>query len=446
MKKGTVLIVESNDVASRKVKTSLLANGYELIESRDRAGVYQSIQTRKPDLVIVAFRQNDAGEEFELTNQIRRMDRRLPIIWTTPNSSSELILTALRSGVKDYLKEPFSTDELIESIHRCLHGSLSRQAPPAELQPLTLVEQRKMLGEGVAMRETKGLIARVAATDSNVLITGETGTGKELAAELIHMNSSRRRKPMISINCAAIPDNLLESELFGYERGAFTGANSTNEGKLKFAEGGTVFFDEIGDMSTYAQAKILRAIESREVHRLGGKRSISLNIRVIAATNQDLEAKVADGTFRKDLYYRLSVARIHLPPLRKRKEDVLALLEHYVRELNVTFRRDVEGFTQEALEYLLCYDWPGNIRELKNLLEAIFINSSSRRISLQDFPEQFRSKFQNGASEFLSERDCLISTLFATNWNKSLAAQRLKLSRMTLYRKIAKYRLTPGPG
>ena len=447
MKKVTVLIVERDGTSSRKVRTSLLAHGYELIESRDRAGVYQSIQTRKPDLVIVAFRQNEGGEEFELTNQIRKLDRRLPIIWTTTNQanpSNDLILTALRSGVKDYLNEPFSTDELIQSIHRCLYSCLSRKAPATQSQPNSLIEERRMLGDGVAMRQTKSLIARVAATDSNALITGETGTGKELVAELIHMNSTRRRKPMISINCAAIPDSLLESELFGYERGAFTGADSASEGKLRLAEGGTVFFDEIGDMSTYSQAKILRAIESREVHRLGGKKSISLNIRVIAATNQDLEAKVADGTFRKDLYYRLSVARIHLPPLRNRKEDIPVLLEHYVRELNVTFRRDVEGFTEEALEYLLRYDWPGNIRELRNVLEAIFINTSSRRISFQDFPEQFQNKFQGAGNKTPSELDSLLSALFAANWNKSLAAQKLKWSRMTLYRKMAKYRLAPN--
>jgi DNA-binding NtrC family response regulator len=441
MKKATVLFIERNDVASRKVRTSLLDRGYELIESRDRAGAYQSIQARKPDVVIVAVPQNSAAEEFELTNQIRRLDRRLPIIWTTSNNASDLILTALRSGVKDYLKEPFSTDELIDSIHRCLHGCLSRKAPIAESELSHLVEERRMIGNSAAMRETRDLVAKIAVTESNALITGETGTGKELVADLIHLNSSRRRNPMVSINCAAIPDSLLESELFGYERGAFTGADSANEGKLKLADGGTVFFDEIGDMSTYAQAKILRVIESREVTRLGGKRSISLNIRVIAATNQDLEAKVADGTFRKDLYYRLSVARIHLPPLRKRKEDVPALLEHYVGELNTTFRRNVEGFTDDALQHLLRYDWPGNIRELKNLLEATFIYTSSRRLSLRDFPEQFRNKFQNGGSGSPSELDRVISALFAANWNKSLAAQNLKWSRMTLYRKIAKYRL-----
>jgi DNA-binding NtrC family response regulator len=439
MKKAAVVVLGRDDVAIRRVRTSLRTRGYQVIESRDKNGLPQTVQTEKPDLVIILLPQNAAGEELEWTNQIRTLDRRLPVIWTAPNHTGELLLTALRSGVKDYLREPFSTEELIVSIDRCLHGCLSRQA--TESQPSDSVERRTMIGDGAAMRETRGLIARVAATDSNALITGETGTGKELVAELIHMKSSRCRKPMISINCSAIPESLLESELFGYERGAFTGADFANAGKLKLAEGGTVFFDEIGDMSTYAQAKILRAIESREIHRLGGRRSISLNIRVIAATNQDLEAKVEEGSFRKDLYYRLSVARIHLPPLRQRKEDIPALLDYYVRGLNVTFRRDVEGFTEEALQYLLGYDWPGNIRELKNLLEETFINASPRQISLHDFPQQFRNKFQNGGSENSSELDCLISALVSVNWNKSLAAQKLKWSRMTLYRKMAKYRL-----
>src|SRR5262245_6905818 len=441
MKKAAVVVLARDDVAIRRVRTSLLARGYQVIESRDKNGLYQTVQTGKSDVVIVLFPQNAAGDELEWTKQIRTLDLRLLIIWTAPNHTGELLLTALRSGVKDYLREPFSTEELIASIDRCLHGCLSRQAAISESRPSDLAEERGMIGDGAAMRETRSLIARVAATDSNVLITGETGTGKELVAELIHMKSSRRRKPMISINCAAIPDGLLESELFGYERGAFTGADFAHEGKLKLTEGGTVFFDEIGDMSIYAQAKILRAIEGREIHRLGGRRSISLDIRVIAATNQDLEAKVAESSFRKDLYYRMSVARIHLPPLRKRKEDIPALLDYYVRKLNVTFRRDVEGFTEEALQYLLGYDWPGNIRELRNLLEAIFINTAPRQISSQDFPHQFRSKFHNGGSEAPSELDCLVSALVAVNWNKSLAAQKLKWSRMTLYRRMAKYRL-----
>jgi transcriptional regulator with PAS, ATPase and Fis domain len=284
-------------------------------------------------------------------------------------------------------------------------------------------------------------LLKVAPTQSTVLITGETGTGKELAAELIHRNSSRHKKPFVCINCAALPENLVESELFGYERGAFTGAIASKQGKFEQAEGGTVFLDEIGDMSPYAQAKILRAIEIKEVYRLGGKGSISLNVRVIAATNQDIERLVAQEKFRKDLYYRFNVAMVHLPPLRDRKEDIPPLLGHYIRELNQRFGREVEGFTQEAMESLLHYDWPGNIRELKNLLEATFINLPSRKIAFMDLPKQFQRRLQETEGLPKSERDQVLSALFATKWNKSKAAQKLHWSRMTLYRKMAKYHI-----
>jgi DNA-binding NtrC family response regulator len=444
MKKATILIADNDGSANRRVKTFLLEQGYDLIESRGKTGVLRLIQNRKPDLVIVGF--NDGmGNGFELADQIRKLDRRLPMIWTMPNSTEELILSAFRAGVRDYLKQPFSIDELTASIQRCLHDDPVRSTSPLEPAVPGFIEARRLVGESTAMRQIKDLIAKVARTDSNVLITGETGTGKELVADLIHLNSRRRHNVMVSINCAAIPDTLLESELFGYERGAFTGANTANEGKLKLAEGGTVFFDEVGDMSPYAQSKILRAIESREVRRLGGRTNISLDIRVIAATNQDLDQKLADGTMRKDLYYRLSVARIHLPPLRDRKEDVPALLEHYLRELSCLFGREIEGFTEEAFEHLIRYDWPGNVRELKNLLEAIVITASARQISLPEFPEQFRGKFKDTERSHSTELDQLISALFATNWNKSLAAQKLGWSRMTLYRKIAKYRLELNP-
>lgn len=291
------------------------------------------------------------------------------------------------------------------------------------------------------MREIKAYIGKVALTNSIVLITGETGTGKELVAELIHNNSLRQEMPFVCLNCAAIPDGLLESELFGYEKGAFTGAYSNKDGMLKLADGGTVFFDEIGDMSPFAQAKVLRAIESKTVYRLGGMRNISLDVRVIAATNQDLDHSVAEGKFRKDLYFRLNVARIHIPPLRDRKEDIILLLDYYIQELNRQFGLNVEGFDEEALDYLLCYDWPGNVRELKNLLEAIFISLPSRRITLLDMPKPFRRHLKDTEGLPQNERDRLLAALFSTNWNKSKAAQKLHWSRMTLYRKMAKYQI-----
>jgi DNA-binding NtrC family response regulator len=299
-----------------------------------------------------------------------------------------------------------------------------------------------MIGNSTLMREIKSYILKVATTDCTVLITGETGTGKELAAEMIHQNSPRHNRPFVCINCVALPESLLESELFGYERGAFTGAYSSYTGKLNLADGGTVLFDEIGDMAPSAQAKILRVIEGKEVYRLGGRKGIFMDVRVIAATNQEPEQLVAEGKFREDLYYRLNVARVHLPPLRDRKEEIPPLLSHYLRELNQRYGREAIGFTEEALASLLHYDWPGNVRELKNLLEATFINLPSRNIAFADLPKVFQMKLKELQELPQDERDRMLSALFACNWNKSKAAQRLHWSRMTLYRKMAKFHIT----
>ena len=285
----------------------------------------------------------------------------------------------------------------------------------------------------------RSYVDRVARTDGNVLITGETGVGKELVAEMIHARSPRSGKPCVAINCAAIPDTLLESELFGFERGAFTGADRRREGTLKSADGGSVFFDEIGDMGLVTQAKILRAIEAREVRRLGGGSRVPIDVRVIAATNQSLERLVAEGRFRKDLYYRLNVARIDLPPLRERLDDLDLLLAHYIDCFNRKCGRHVEGFTPEALVPLRQYDWPGNVRELKNLVEAIFVDFDGRLITPFDLPEAFRNRLAAPADASASERERLVKALFVTRWNKSKAAEELNWSRMTLYRKLAKY-------
>ncbi len=291
------------------------------------------------------------------------------------------------------------------------------------------------------MREIAAYIARIASTDSTVLITGETGTGKELVAERIHCNSLRSLRPFISINCAALPESLVESELFGFDRGAFTGAVAAKKGKFEQAQGGTVFLDEIGDMSLYAQAKILRSIENKEVYPIGGNRAIPLDIRIIAATNQEPEELMAEGNFRQDLYYRLNIARIHLPPLRDRKEDIPRLVAYMINKLNQRFNRNIKGLTKEALACLLRFDWPGNIRELMNLLEASYINLPSDPIYHMDLPEPIHQRLQLTATDNDTERSRILSALLDTNWNKSTAARKLEWSRMTLYRKIAKYKI-----
>jgi transcriptional regulator with PAS, ATPase and Fis domain len=302
-----------------------------------------------------------------------------------------------------------------------------------------------MIGESAPMRQIKETIFRIAASDSTVLITGETGTGKEVAADLIHRAGPRRRQPFVCVDCAAFPDTLLESELFGYERGAFTGAVTSRPGKFELAGNGTVLLDEIGDMKPYAQAKILRAIETREIYRLGGTRRIPLGARFIAATNQDLEGLAENGDFRKDLYYRLNVTRVHMPTLRERKEDIPRLIQHCIPELNRRFGREVKGLTPRALSALFQYDWPGNVRELKNVLEAAFVNLPPRRIDFINLPPSLDTVLAKARDLPQSEKDRLWSALFATNWNKSKAAQKLHWSRMTLYRKMAKYHISSRP-
>jgi DNA-binding NtrC family response regulator len=344
------------------------------------------------------------------------------------------------------LKKPFSSEQLLTRVSDCTADKLVvTPSPNGKTRHDNLSGFERMVGESPAMQSVKPYISQVAATDSTVLITGESGTGKELVAELIHGNSPRKGRQLVCVNCAALPDSLLESELFGYERGAFTGATTSQRGKFELAESGTILLDEIGDMNFYAQAKILRAIESKEIFRLGGNKSIPLNVRIIAATNQDPECLIAEKRFRLDLYYRLNVARIHLPPLRDRKEDILYLLDHSIRDMNRRFGRSVEGFTEEALACLLSYDWPGNVRELKNLCEAIFINLPTKNISFLDLPPLYQKRLKEVAAFHQSERDKLLSALFATHWNVSKAARKLNWSRMTIYRKLEKYQLKKPP-
>lgn len=461
-KKAAVLIAERDESVRRRLKEALLRRGLAVIESSGETAILQSFPNRNIELIILGSLENGSWNGLELARQIRRSDRNLPIIFIATETSEELAIAALKAGINDYFKEPYSLEDLVASADRYLPDALSHRPDQGEKLPASdIIDGHRMIGESPAMREIRASIGKIAATDSNVLVTGETGTGKELVAELIHRNSPRANQPFVCINCAAIPDTLLESELFGYERGSFTGAYSSTKGKLKFGDGGTIFLDEIGDMSLYAQAKVLRVIESRQVQRLGGRDSVPLNVRFIAATNKDLEQSVAEKTFRKDLYYRLNVAGIHLPLLRDRKEDIPSLCTHYIGDLNRQFERQVEGFTEETLENLLGYDWPGNVRELKNLLETTVgnfrctqgrtatescgqcpeVSFRCRQISLLDLPAQFRRHLRHAEALPQDERHPLLSVLISTNWNISKAAQKLRWSRMTVYRKMAKYHL-----
>lgn len=441
MKASTILVVERNDTLRKKLKQVLLQDGYHSIESSNTTEALGIIQHRVIHLVILGSLEG-GRDRFQIAQEIRQRNSAIPLILITHDSTEEIAIAAIKFGISDYFKQPVSFEEFAESVRQCLPGASSHPSFGTQGTPRQhLFDAEKFIGDCLPMREIKTYIRKVARTDSNVLITGETGTGKELTAELIHKNSPRNKHPFVCINCTAIPDSLLESELFGCERGAFTGADTLREGKLKQAEGGTVFLDEIGDMSIYHQAKILRVIESKQVQRLGGKGNIPLNIRIIAATNKNLEQMVSEGTFRKDLYYRLNVANIHLPPLKQRRDDIPVLLDHYVRELNNRFGHTIKGFSAHALKFFHSYDWPGNIRELKNLLESIMVNTDAGWISFQDLPESFRSRIIDTKISSEDEKDRLLAILLSTNWNKAEAARKLHWSRMTLYRKIERYQI-----
>lgn len=434
MKNPVILIVGRDKILFQNLKGYLLNQFFEITETDDKTNALHLFQSSKSDLVIIGSSRKNIEDALNLTKNIRLQNKKVPIILITKYSSEKRVIAGFRAGINDYFKMPLSFKELMESINRNLAYY--------KINPPKVHIENSMIGNSIVMKDIKDYLKKVSNTDSNVLITGETGTGKEVTAKLIHRNSPRRNKPFICINCAALPENLLESELFGYDRGAFTGAYSTYPGKLKLADGGAVLLDEIGDMSPYAQAKILRIIEEKNFFHIGGKKNITLDVRLIAATNQDLERLVEEKRFRKDLFYRLNIAWIHLPPLRERKEDIPYLLKHFIRELNCRFGREIEGFTDRTLEYLLNYNWPGNIREMRNLLEATFINHPYQRITFADLPKKFQMKLREAEALSKNERDLVISTLFETRWNKSKAAHRLHWSRMTLYRKMEKYQIT----
>jgi DNA-binding NtrC family response regulator len=441
MRKPTLLIFGMDELIRQNLKGKLLRLGFGVIEVSPASNITSIFREIDPDLVIICSARETSDDGLTTVKKIRQNKRSLPIILITKFSSEFLAISALRARVNDYFKIPFSSDAVINSVEHLI----SEKFPSISVATQTDIEcsfkDQPFIGKSKPMKNIKSFLFKVARADSTVLITGETGTGKELAAGYIHRQSPRSNRPFICVNCAALPESLVESELFGYDRGAFTGAFAYKKGKFELASEGSVFLDEIGDMTQFAQAKILRTIESKAFFHLGGKRSIPMNARVIAATNQNPEQLMLEGNFRKDLYYRLNVARVHMPPLRKRKEDIPYLVEHAIRKFNQRFGREAEGLTDEAMVCLFRYDWPGNVRELLNLMEATYINLPGRKISYIDLPKPILKQLKESEMTPKAERKQIISALLETNWNKSSAAQKLNWSRMTLYRKIEKYNI-----
>jgi DNA-binding NtrC family response regulator len=433
MKKKAILILNGRDIPGEDLKVQLHRLGYEVsMEKEERSGLSPA-QGGYADLLIVGSNETEPDHDFHTVKRIRESNRTVPVVIVAANGSKAHAIGAFRAGASDYIDFPCS----LEEFHERIQANLS----PPNADAIQTHASKPIVGNSKAMREVHHFIQRVAATDSTVLITGETGTGKELVASLVHDQSGRRAKPFVCVNCAALPDALVESEMFGYERGAFTGAVSARLGKFEVANGGTIFLDEISDMTLLAQAKLLRTIESKELYRLGGRKVIPLDMRVTAATNKDPEELISEGKFREDLYYRLNIARIHLPPLRERKEDLRRLIASGIDKLNRKYGRSVRGLSAEAMVFFMRYDWPGNVRELLNLLEAAFINLPRREIEFADLPKLFQQKLKEAENVPTDERRHILSALLETKWNKAEAARKLHWSRMTLYRKITKYRI-----
>jgi DNA-binding NtrC family response regulator len=434
-RKPSALLLAMRPGACQDAVSLLERRGVRVTERELSADALRFSVLMRPDLILIEGSVASCCDWQHTARELRQAQPGTPVILLMSGGNQETAIAALRLGFHDYLSLPVQPDALFEALDRFLtHAARPEEGPEPACDP--------MVGNSEILARVKSYMMRAAASDCTVLITGETGTGKELAAEFIHRHSTRRSKPLVCVNCAAIPDPLLESELFGHARGAFTGADNVRDGLLASAEGGTVLLDEIGDMSLSAQAKILRVLERKEVSRLGGAEQRRIDVRFVAATNQDLENMADRGAFRRDLFYRLNVARVELPPLRDRKEDIPLLVEYYRSQLG---GGDVTHISEACLRRISGYDWPGNIRELRNVLESVFLHCQSGEVQEDDLPRRLREATDQECRLAPGERERLVEALCATQWNKSRAAERLHWSRMTLYRKMAKYRVTRLP-
>jgi two-component system response regulator HydG len=373
----------------------------------------------------------------------------------TAYSSVESAVDAMKAGAYDYLTKPLDFDELKLVIERALEHTRLKTENKSLKEKLHLgASFSKIIGTSPPMKKLMEMVAMIAPSEATALITGESGTGKELIARAIHENSNRKKGQLVSINCAAIPESLLESELFGHEKGSFTGADKRREGRFMQADKGTIFLDEVGEMPMVMQAKLLRVVQEREIQRVGGEKTITVDVRVIAATNQDLSDLSAAGKFREDLYYRLNVVSMNIPPLRERVEDVPLLAHHFLNVYSDKNNKTIKGFTPIAMDMLLKYDWPGNVRELENAVERAvilsldeYINEKVLPMTITEHSEKSEKKdrllLPSDEAQPLEEveREMILSTLKAVEGNKSEAARKLGINRRTLYNKLQKYGL-----
>ncbi len=449
MPSATVLIVDDEQLIRWSLASRLQDVGYRTLEAASAAEALAQ-HRQGADLVLLDVGLPDASGLSVLT-KIKEADPDTLVVMLTANTGIATAVDAMKNGAFYYATKPFDLDEVVLIVEKALETTqLRREVRAMRAKQAQPYGPQSIVGDSAAVVAVRDLLHRIAVSPaSTVLLTGESGTGKDLAAKVIHYNSSRAARPFMNITCSALPETLLESELFGHERGAFTGADRQKQGLLESADGGTVFLDEIGEMVPLLQAKLLRFLEEKSFKRVGGASDIKVDVRVIAATNRSLEEEVKKGRFREDLYYRLNVMDVPLPPLRDRRGDVPQLLWHYIDHFNGEFRKKVQGITPDALAALSSYGWPGNVRELRNAVERAMLLSDGTELSEQHFPMLRSSALLSGEVALPAaginleqlERSLVVQALDRSGWNQTKAATLLGLNRDQIRYRIEKFAL-----
>lgn len=441
-----ILIVDDEKDILRALEFILSREGYSVATATSGEEAIDLLKKDEYDLVLTDLRM-EGMDGLEVLKRTLHLRPSTVVVIMTAYATVESAVTAMKMGASDYIVKPFINEDVKLRIKRLLeHRRLLQENIILKQQLSQRIPGKIFLGNSNQVQELLGLLEQVIPTKSNVLILGESGTGKGLIAELIHYNSPRKDRPFISINCSAIPETLLESELFGYKKGAFTGAVSDKKGLITMADGGTLFLDEIGDMPLSLQAKLLKVIETGEIIPLGDTVKRLVDVRIIAATNTDLEKKVKEGGFREDLYYRFSVIEIKIPPLRERKEDIPVLVNYFVKTIAEENNKSIKGVDNEAMALLIQYSWPGNVRELKNVIERAVVLSKGEYITVSELPDKIKGvKDSVGSSRTLKdilneyEKALITNALHEHNNDKEATARALGIDLVTLYRKLKKY-------
>jgi two-component system, NtrC family, response regulator HydG len=442
--RGRILIVDDELIVRDSLSKWFGEEGYEIGAAENASEALTRLAESRWDLALVDVKL-PGTDGIELQRRMREIDPELIVIIITGYASVETAVQALKNGAYDYVTKPFDPDDIAHTVRNAIEQRRTRQENVRLRQTVEeIARPPELLGQSAVMQRVFKAIETVGPTDATVLIAGESGTGKELVARAVHAASPRRFHPLVVIHCGALTETLLESELFGHEKGAFTGAQYRKKGKFEIAEGGTVFLDEIGDISLKTQTDLLRVLQEHEITRVGGNQPISVDFRCVAATNRDLEKLVDEGRFRPDLYYRLNVFRIELPPLRSRREDIPLLADHFVRRFSQAMNKRVTRVTPEAMQFLQDHGWPGNVRELENAVERAMVVAQEPELRAEDFPLKQRHTEPARTLEEI-ERAYILRVLEECGQNQTRAAAVLDIDRVTLYNKLKRYgwRKTP---